>query len=70
MTVTDYISQMGGLLGLGLGFSLVSAIEIIYWITIRLFRNISAAHKAQGKRGTPTNKKVNRFSALHSVKAE
>ena len=47
MTVTDYISQMGGLLGLGLGFSFVSAIEIFYWITITLLRNISAAHKVQ-----------------------
>ena len=41
MTTTDFISQMGGLLGLGLGFSFVSAVEIIYWMTIRLYRNVS-----------------------------
>ena len=40
MTLIQYISQMGGLLGLCIGFSLISGVEIIYWFTIRLFRNI------------------------------
>ena len=53
MTMTDYISQMGGLLGLGIGFSFVSAVEIIYWVTIRLFRNISDSNKVRSKRGKP-----------------
>ena len=31
MTLTTYIANAGGLLGLWLGFSFLSAIEIIYW---------------------------------------
>ena len=53
MTMTDYISQMGGLLGLGIGFSFVSAVEIIYWITIRLFRNITDSNKVDNKQERP-----------------
>ena len=34
----DFISQIGGFLGLCIGFSLVSAVEIVYWFTVRLFR--------------------------------
>lgn len=43
MTIVDYISQMGGLLGLFIGFSFISGIELIYWFTIRLGRNISSS---------------------------
>ena len=35
----DFVSQLGGLFGLCLGFSLISFIEIFYWFSIRLFRN-------------------------------
>ena len=40
MTMVGYLSQMGGLLGLWMGFSFISAIEILYWCTIRLTRNM------------------------------
>ena len=40
MTLIGYISQMGGLLGLWMGFSFISAIEILYWCTIRLARSM------------------------------
>ena len=40
MTMVGYISQMGGLLGLWMGFSFISAIEILYWCTIRLARSM------------------------------
>ena len=54
MTMTDFISQMGGLLGLGIGFSFVSAVEILYWLTIRLFRNITDSNKVHSsKRDKP-----------------
>ena len=33
------IFQIGGLMGLCMGFSLLSFIEIVYWITYRLARN-------------------------------
>ena len=35
----DFVSQLGGLFGLCLGFSLISFIEIFYWCSLRLFRN-------------------------------
>ena len=38
MTVTGFLSQLGGLLGFGLGFSLLSAVEIIYWFVVVLGR--------------------------------
>ena len=64
MNLGDYISQMGGLIGLGIGFSFVSAVEIIYWFTIRLFGNISLANKKNSKR----EKKRNRTQSFSSLK--
>ena len=40
MTLVDYISQMGGLLGLFIGFSFISGAELIYWLTFRLAKNV------------------------------
>lgn len=40
MTMIDFISQVGGLLGLCMGFSLVSLVEIVYWFTIRMAKNV------------------------------
>ena len=37
MTAVDFASQVGGLLGLCLGFSLCSFIEIAYWFGARLW---------------------------------
>ena len=39
MTVFEFISNIGGLLGLCVGISFVSAIEIFYWFSVRLCRN-------------------------------
>ena len=39
MTAIDFVSQVGGLLGLCMGFSLVSLVELVYWFTIRMARN-------------------------------
>ena len=38
MTVIDFISKLGGMAGVCIGFSLLSAAEIVYWFTIRLVR--------------------------------
>ena len=42
MTMVDFLSNMGGLFGMCMGFSFISGIEILYWFIIRLVRNISA----------------------------
>jgi len=39
MRLIDFVSQIGGLFGLCLGFSIISFIELFYWISIRLSRN-------------------------------
>ena len=40
MTLIQFISQMGGLLGLCIGLSFISVIEIFYWFIIRFIRNL------------------------------
>ena len=40
MTMINYISQVGGLMGLCLGFSFLSAVELVYWFTYRLGQNL------------------------------
>ena len=57
MTKVDYISQMGGLLGLFMGISFISVIELIYWATIRLTRNMD----------TGKSKKIQASSSLAST---
>jgi len=42
MKVIDFISQIGGLFGLCIGFSAVSIIELLYWLSIRLCQNLIA----------------------------
>lgn len=34
---TDFLANCGGLLGLFMGVSLLSIVEIVYYLTIRLF---------------------------------
>ena len=41
LTFTSFVSQIGGLLGLCLGFSMVSIVELIYWCSYRLIMNLS-----------------------------
>ncbi|XP_055382442.1 pickpocket protein 28-like [Condylostylus longicornis] len=38
-STTDIIAQCGGLLGLFMGVSLISLVEIVYFLTVRLFLN-------------------------------
>ena len=40
MSSYDFLSQIGGSIGLAMGISMISFVEIIYWFTIRLFKNI------------------------------
>ena len=36
----QFMAQVGGLMGLCTGFSLISGIEILYWLILRFFRNL------------------------------
>lgn len=47
MTWQEIVSNFGGLLGLCVGFSLVSIIEIFYFLTVRLYQNIASAKDLQ-----------------------
>jgi hypothetical protein len=35
MTNIEFLSNMGGLFGLCLGFSMVSFVEVVYWLVLR-----------------------------------
>lgn len=37
---TDFAANVGGLLGLFTGFSVLSLVELIYFLTLRIFCNI------------------------------
>lgn len=45
MTVFEFASSVGGLLGLFVGFSLLSVVEIVYWFTIGYGENAIAVRK-------------------------
>ena len=77
MTEIGFISQLGGLLGLFLGFSFVSAIELIYWLTIRLGRNVmnsKASEPCHGKKVTEgmmyTRSKFHRMFSGNETKVD
>ena len=40
MGPVDFIASLGGLFGLFLGFSIVSFVEIFYWIVVKGSRNM------------------------------
>ena len=44
MGPVEFVSSLGGLFGLFLGFSVVSFLEIVYWATVRMCRNIVWEH--------------------------
>ena len=46
MGPVEFVSSLGGLFGLFLGFSLISFFEIIYWASVQLIRNIVRSGRA------------------------
>ena len=46
MIIKTFIAQIGGLMGLCLGFSLLSFIELIYWCTYRTAKNTIEMRKS------------------------
>lgn len=59
-----FLAAMGGLLGLGFGFSVISAIEIVYFFTIRLYLSGSEQNYQQPsmKKGVSPDMKDDVFS--------
>ena len=55
MTFVDYIAQLGGFFGLFIGLSILSCIELIYWLTIRLCKNIKNQQDTEKKDLVPQN---------------
>ncbi len=41
-----FFSQMGGLLGLCLGFSIASGVELVYWVVFRVWKEMRKADSA------------------------
>lgn len=46
---TEFLANCGGLLGLFMGFSILSLIEIIYYLTIRLACNLNMRRQRKNK---------------------
>jgi hypothetical protein len=42
----DFISSLGGLFGLCLGFSIISFLELLYWGVVRLGRSLAERHRS------------------------
>ena len=68
LTTTGYISQIGGLLGLAMGFSFVSAAEMCYWFTVRLGRNVSSYNKMNSKKRKSRIAKSTSTNKIHPTK--
>jgi uncharacterized membrane protein len=71
-TELDFFSYTGGALGLFLGFSILSFIEIIYYFTIRIcFEKLRQrkVHPADTVKESPSNYIVNYFnsSSIHGM---
>ena len=47
MTEFGFLSQVGGSVGLAMGISMISVIEIIYWFTIRLLNDLQRSKKKE-----------------------
>ncbi len=75
MTWIVFFSRVGGLLGLFIGFSLISAIEIVYWLTLGWLEN-ALEEKKSGVKKTSTatiwslseEEKVKKFSRAKTIR--
>ncbi len=45
MSIIDFLSQVGGILGLCVGISLISAMEFVYWMSVKMIRRIKEMYK-------------------------
>ena len=44
-TIVDFVANIGGLLGLCMGLSTISLMEIVYFFTARFYYNLTTARK-------------------------
>lgn len=60
VTIIDFLATSGGILGLFMGFSVLSIIEFIYYPTLRLFRMIwrMKTDKDEDEKKTPAQRPV------------
>ena len=65
-TIVDFLSFVGGLLGLFAGFSALSFVELIYWFTIRVFIE---NYKKTDTRVHPMDEPEREDSKLAKIKA-
>ena len=49
-SVVDFIAAVGGIIGLCIGFSLVSMTEIWYWFTVRMYNDYRKKKREERKR--------------------
>jgi hypothetical protein len=66
LTVIDFLSYCGGSLGLFLGFSLISAIEIVYYFTLRVLCVKSQRNRVEPEESDVSNR-VNQRSYLSKM---
>ncbi len=58
LTGVGFTSQVGGLVGLFMGFSFLSAVELLYWFTYRMGRNVlGGSRRKVGRRRVGRKKK-------------
>jgi uncharacterized membrane protein len=61
LTLTAFISQIGGVLGLCIGFSIVSLVELAYWFLYRLLISLTAVNGGGGKNSSSPKSKYSRY---------
>ena len=51
MTFFDYVSSVGGVLGLFMGFSIISLVEIFYWLAVGVGEYVQKERQLRKKTG-------------------
>lgn len=62
--LTDFLANCGGLLGLFMGFSLLSIVEIIYYCTLRLICNLRTRKNRKRKQRLSIKKVQNSVPSI------
>lgn len=60
----EIVSNFGGMLGLCMGFSIFTVIEILYFLTVRLYENITPENSKKNKKDDKLMKNNNMFKVI------